>query len=95
MKKTLFLFVLLTAQLAILAQDKYVLDKNIAYVSAQDTSAYRRECCKLDVYHPKGQKGFKTLVWFHGGGLEGGNNFFVFGYQAAYSSTTHTVSFGN
>jgi pimeloyl-ACP methyl ester carboxylesterase len=73
MKKTLLLFVLLTAQLTILAQDKYVLDKNIAYVSAQDTSTYRRECCKLDVYHPKGQKGFKTLVWFHGGGLEGGS----------------------
>lgn len=33
---------------------------------------YRSERCKLDLYYPKGKKDFKTLVWFHGGGLTGG-----------------------
>jgi acetyl esterase/lipase len=32
-----------------------------------------RERCRLDVYHPIGTNGFSTVVWFHGGGLTGGN----------------------
>lgn len=32
-----------------------------------------RERCVLDVYYPLNTKGFVTLVWFHGGGLTGGN----------------------
>ena len=27
----------------------------------------------LDLYCPKGAKDFSTIVWFHGGGLTGGN----------------------
>lgn len=47
--------------------------ENIAYVPSSDTSAYRKERCKLDIYcPPKSAKPFKTLIWFHGGGLEGG-----------------------
>lgn len=38
----------------------------LASVSA---AAYRQERCKLDIYYPKDKKAFKTLVWFHGGGL--------------------------
>ena len=51
-------------------------------VSAIDTplaeksaAQYRAERCKLDVYYPKGKKGFKTIVWFHGGGLTGGSKY--------------------
>lgn len=33
---------------------------------------YRAERCKLDIYYPENRKGFKTVVWFHGGGLTGG-----------------------
>lgn len=28
--------------------------------------------CVLDLYYPKEAKGFATIVWFHGGGLENG-----------------------
>ena len=54
-------------------QEKYRTVKDIAYVSPDDTSAYRRERCKLDIYVPTDRKGFKTIVWLHGGGLEGGS----------------------
>ena len=46
--------------------------KDISYVPVSDTDAYRKERCKLDLYYPEQQKGFATIVWFHGGGLEGG-----------------------
>jgi acetyl esterase/lipase len=29
--------------------------------------------CRLDLYRPAGAKGFPTVVYFHGGGLSGGN----------------------
>ncbi len=31
-----------------------------------------RERCRLDLYHPLGEIGYPTIVWFHGGGLRGG-----------------------
>lgn len=34
---------------------------------------YLTERCKLDLSTPDGVKDFPTLVWFHGGGLTGGN----------------------
>ena len=46
---------------------------NIAYKSGDALSAYEKERCKLDVYLPATGKDFATLVWFHGGGLTGGN----------------------
>ena len=36
---------------------------------------YRRERCTLDIYYPATGKPFKTLVWFHGGGLTGGQKY--------------------
>jgi len=51
---------------------EYALEKNIAYYdSAPD--AYAKERCVLDFYYPKNVKSFATIVWFHGGGLTGGN----------------------
>jgi acetyl esterase/lipase len=35
--------------------------------------AYAAERCRLDLYLPAGKRDFPTLVWFHGGGLEGGD----------------------
>jgi len=40
-------------------------------------SEYTRESCKLDLKIPDGAKDFKTVVWFHGGGLTGGNKSFI------------------
>lgn len=55
-----------------LAINNYTIDQNISYVSNTETDAYRIERCKLDVYYPTDRKGFLTVVWFHGGGLEFG-----------------------
>ena len=33
----------------------------------------QEERCKLDVYYPVDQKDAPVVVWFHGGGIEGGN----------------------
>ena len=45
--------------------------KNIQYASSA-TDAYLQERCKLDVYAPEGAKDLPVVVWFHGGGLTGG-----------------------
>lgn len=76
MKKILLLLLISVAAITANAQDGYATKKDVAYVSANDTSAYRRERCKLDIYYPTNTKGFKTIVWLHGGGLEGGNKHF-------------------
>ena len=44
-------------------------EKDIAYAAP--------ERCKLDVKWPKGTTNFPTVVWFHGGGLTGGNRHFI------------------
>ena len=36
---------------------------------------YRKERCTLDIYYPTTGQPFKTLVWFHGGGLTGGEKY--------------------
>lgn len=45
--------------------------RDIPFVGGQD-DAYRVERCKLDVYAPEGAKDLPVVVWFHGGGLTGG-----------------------
>ena len=51
---------------------------DISYISPADTCAYRVERCRLDVYYPEKAPadGFATVVWLHGGGLEGGSKYF-------------------
>ena len=44
---------------------------DIPYTESDD--AYAQERCKLDVYYPTNQKDASVVVWFHGGGIEGGN----------------------
>jgi acetyl esterase/lipase len=44
--------------------------KDIAYTDAKDADPDRN---KLDLYLPKGQKGFPTIVYIHGGGWTGGS----------------------
>lgn len=46
---------------------------DISYVSENETDLYRLDRCKLDIYYPENVDKFATLVWFHGGGLEGGS----------------------
>jgi acetyl esterase/lipase len=55
------------------AEEGYTWFRDVGYLSAgMEADAYRTERCKLDVYRPDGMKGFATVVWFHGGGLTGG-----------------------
>jgi acetyl esterase/lipase len=51
----------------------YRTDSDILYRDAEGASDYIRERCRLDVYYPTQVKEFPTVVWFHGGGLSGGN----------------------
>lgn len=52
--------------------DSYRSETHILYRSGTELSEGMRERCRLDVYYPANQKGFPTVVWFHGGGLTGG-----------------------
>lgn len=53
-------------------------EKDIPYYpEGSGLDDYQKSCCKLDIKWPAGRKGFKTVVWFHGGGLVKGNKHFV------------------
>lgn len=54
---------------------KYNTVCNIPYIQKDEKDAYKKERCKLDLYHPV-DSGYPTLIWFHGGGLTGGNKHF-------------------
>lgn len=51
-------------------RSEYKLETDIPY--HQDAGEYAAQRCVLDFYYPSDIKGFPTIVWFHGGGLEGG-----------------------
>lgn len=54
-------------------QPLYRTQCDIGYVDSADP--YVMERCKLDVYYPQDTTGCPVVVWFHGGGLTGGNKF--------------------
>lgn len=68
------LFLLLVGALGAQAQPSYTTEKDIAYYpdSLTKKDSYVATQCKLDLYYPKDTKGFATVVWFHGGGITGG-----------------------
>ncbi len=71
-KTTKFLVLLILGAWCVgaLAQS-YKQVNDIPYTSKTD--AYSLERLKLDVYHPDGVTGCPVVIWFHGGGLEGGS----------------------
>ena len=76
--RRILLCLLVTPFITILvrAQDaNYETLNNIHYYSEtiNDADAYINERCVLDLYYPKNIKAYATIVWFHGGGLTGGN----------------------
>lgn len=71
--RTRILFLLLLSVVTLSAQTVYQTEKDISYVPESETDSYRLERCKLDIYYPEGIRDFPTIIWFHGGGLTGGN----------------------
>ena len=54
-----------------ISKAQYQRVNDIPYTESSD--AYAQERCKLDVYHPTNSTDAPVVVWFHGGGLEGGS----------------------
>ena len=52
---------------------KSILNVNYYPESERVADKYINERCVLDLYLPEDVKRFPTVVWFHGGGLTGGN----------------------
>lgn len=52
---------------------QYQTETNLLYRTGANLDDYMQARCRLDCYHPTGTTGFATVVWFHGGGLTGGN----------------------
>jgi acetyl esterase/lipase len=51
----------------------YELKKNVSYLDENGSiDSCRKQRCKLDLYYPRAEKAFPTVVWFHGGGLRSG-----------------------
>lgn len=76
MKTTYFALLLLLISPILWGQKiEYVQENNIPYYheAVASTDPYIKERCVLDIYYPKNSKGFATIIWFHGGGLSGGN----------------------
>lgn len=72
MKRTIITVVLAVISIALFAQrTTYKTVTDIPYHTG--AGEYAEERCKLDIYYPENIKDFPTIVWFHGGGIEGGN----------------------
>lgn len=73
MKKVLLLLLALLPMLAFSQGISYKIQENIAYYeNEQRLDQYMEERCVLDLYYPAEKEDFATIVWFHGGGLSGG-----------------------
>jgi acetyl esterase/lipase len=76
MRNILFTICLIFLGMVAFTQDgEYETTLNIPYYpeSVNQSDGYINERCILDIYYPKNIKDFATIVWFHGGGLTGGN----------------------
>lgn len=75
MKRILLCVYLIGLGVTAFAQEtEYQIKRNIPYYSdlVNQSDEYIKERCVLDVYYPKNSSDFPTIVWFHGGGLTGG-----------------------
>ncbi len=74
----IFIYVALLFVMSVVSQNNtYDTDEGLHYYndSINDVDAYVKNRCQLDVYYPKTKKDAPTVVWFHGGGLSGGDKF--------------------
>lgn len=76
--KLFFTLTYFSLSLTLFAQNNdYALKSNISYYENSESKldSYINERCKLDIYYPTNTKDFATVIWFHGGGLTGGEKF--------------------
>ena len=73
MKQLLTLLFSILYVMVIHAQSPYQNEFDIPYSSKTDS--YSKERLKLDIHHHSEAKDLPVIVWFHGGGLTGGNKF--------------------
>lgn len=66
------MFVAFVAGISAIAET-YDIETGIRYTLRNDP--YSESRCRLDVYHPVDTAGFPVIVWFHGGGLTGGERY--------------------
>jgi len=69
--RRLFSFLLFCVSVLCVDAQNYSQENDIRYTAKTD--AYSLERLKLDIYHPTDRRDCTVVVWFHGGGLEGGN----------------------
>lgn len=76
MKKLLFAFVFSFISITLFSQE-YSTFLNLHYYDEKTNKSdvYINERCVLDIYVPKNVKDFATVIWFHGGGITGGEKF--------------------
>ncbi len=57
---------------------EYAIEKDIPYRDSktEKLDPYTQERSVLDIYYPKDAKGYATIFWIHGGGLQSGNKYF-------------------
>lgn len=75
MKKILIISFIISFSFNCFSQGtRYKTVSNIPYYDSavRKTNAYIKERCVLDIYYPTNKKSVATIVWFHGGGLTGG-----------------------
>lgn len=73
MRRLCFAVLILMFMAAGLRAQNYAVKKDLPYTSKQD--AYSKQRLKLDVNYPVDTVGLPVIVWFHGGGLTGGEKF--------------------
>jgi len=72
---SLIIFFVATGQSKAQEITTYQTRDNLLYKEAKDLTEYMQERCRLDIYYPENKPGFTTIVWFHGGGITGGEKF--------------------
>jgi len=76
MKPAIIAFFLIAFAIFANAQETtYKTLENQNYYPESNMDEYISERCILDVYYPEITKGFATVVWFHGGGLQNGSKY--------------------
>lgn len=73
LRATLLAFIGFLLAIQLPAQQTFVTEKNIPYYPDTTYDNYKLERCRLDIYYTKGAKDLPVIIWFHGGGLTGGN----------------------